>query len=328
MLKSLFLVIVAFAFIAAALPAQQTEKLLLTQDEVLRLVKKNKNNPATIIRTLQEQGVDFDLDPKIEKRMRKAGADDEILNAIWSAGPTVRNFKGAVTTSATGKPLQSTYKEAMGFETLQNEQDPDTKIRMVQEFERQFPKSDLLSYVYTQAASAYEEKADYPNAVQYCRKSLELDPENTYSLLLMATVLSEPGMNRGPAAQTEKNLSEAKVDAERVLELLPKLPARKDETPEQLEVRKASIASDAHSALGSIAMLQGNLDVAINEFQQAIRLSSSPKATLYFRLGEIYSNAGKKQEAIDSFTKAAEIGKGTVIETYARQSIQQLNQNN
>jgi len=328
MLKSLFLVIVAFAFIAAALPAQQTEKLLLTQDEVLRLVKKNKNNPATIIRTLQEQGVDFDLDPKIEKRMRKAGADDEILNAIWSAGPTVRNFKGAVTTSATGKPLQSTYKEAMGFETLQNEQDPDTKIRMVQEFERQFPKSDLLSYVYTQAASAYEEKADYPNAVQYCRNSLELDPENTYSLLLMATALSEPGMNRGPAAQTEKNLSEAKVDAERVLELLPKLPARKDETPDQLEARKASIASDAHAALGSIAMLQGNLDVAINEFQQAIKLSSSPKATLYFRLGEIYSNAGKKQEAIDSFTKAAEIGKGTVIETYARQSIQQLNQNN
>lgn len=327
MLKKLFLLIAFLGFIAGSLPAQQAGKPLLTQDEVLRLVKKNKKNPEVILKTLQEQGADFDLDPNIEKKMRKAGADDEILNAIWSAGPTVRNFKGAVTTSATGKPLQSGYKEAMGFETLQNEQDPDTKIRMVQEYERQFPKSALMSYVYTQGASAYEQKADYPNAAQYCRKSLALDPENTYSLLLMATALSEPSMNRGSAEQTAKNLSEAKADAEHALELLPQLPARKGETPDQLSARKASIASDAHAALGSVAMLRGNLDSAIIEFEQAVKLSRSPKATLYFRLGEIYSNAGKKQQAIDSFTKAAEIGKGTVIETYASQSIKQLEQN-
>jgi hypothetical protein len=43
-------------------------------------------------------------------------------------------------------------------------------------------------------------------------------------------------------------------------------------------------------------------------------------------LGEVYSSAGKKQEAIEAFSKASELGKGTVVETYANQSIEQLKQ--
>ncbi len=45
---------------------------------------------------------------------------------------------------------------------------------------------------------------------------------------------------------------------------------------------------------------------------------------MYFRLGEIYANAGKKTEAVDALTKAAQIGKGTIIEAYAKQSLKDL----
>jgi tetratricopeptide (TPR) repeat protein len=129
------------------------------------------------------------------------------------------------------------------------------------------------------------------------------------------------------AANSAKALQEAQADAQRALELLPKLATRPSETPDQFDTRKAGIESSAHAALGSVAMQQDKPDQAIEEFKKAISLSQPPKPSLYFRLGEVCSSAGKKQEAIEAFSKAAELGKGTVIETYAHQSLKELRQN-
>ena len=308
----------------ATLPGQEASQHPLSQDEVYRLVKQEKGKPDVLEKTLHDQGVDFDLNAEIEKKMRKAGATDPILQAVWAAGPTVRNFKGAALESATGTPLTSTYKEAMGYKTLEQTSDPDTKIRMAMEFGQTFPKSPLLSYVFTQAATAFQQKADFPNAAKTARKSLELDPDNTYSLLIAATALSQPSMVRDAEGDGAKVLREAQTDAQRALDLLAKLPPRPEEATQQFEARKAGLESTAHAALGSAAMQENKGDEAVEEFKKAIGLSQPPKASLYFRLGEIYSNAGKKQDAIDAFSKAAELGKGTPIETYANQSIKEL----
>ena len=318
------IIIVLLCMAASPLMAQEAAKNLLTQQDVIQVIKKNKKDPDTVIKTLHDQGVEFDLDRDIEKKMRKAGATDQILQAIWAAGPTVRNFKGAVLTSATGTPLEANYEEAMGFQTLQKEMDPDRKISMVSEFEREFPHSQLLSYVYTQAASAYEAKGDFANAALAGQKSLKLDPDNIFSLLVVATALSEPSMSGPNSDNAAKNLLEAEADARRALELADKMPAREGEAEEQLNARKSGLASDAHAALGAAAMLKDNLGEAVSQFKQAISMAAQPKASLYFRLGEIYANTGHKQDAIDAFTKAAEIGRGTVIETYANQSIKEL----
>jgi len=324
MWQRLFSLTVFITLAASVLPCQETATHLLSQEEVYSLVKQKKGQPDALEKALHDQGVDFDLNGDIEKKMRKAGATDEILQAIWAAGPTVRNFKGATLMSATGAPLTSTYKEAMGYKTLEQTSDPDTKIRMAMEFAQTFPKSDLLSYVFTQAAATFQQKGDLPNAVKTGEKSLELDPDNTYSLLIVATALSEPSMVRSAGENSAKVLQEAQTDAQRTLDLLPKLPVRPGETPEQFEARKAGIESSAHAALGSVAMQGDKNDEAIEEFKKAISLSQPPKASLYFRLGEVYSTTGKKQDAIEAFSKAAELGKGTVIETYANQSIKDL----
>lgn len=250
-----------------------------------------------------------------------------MLQAIWGAGPTVRNFKGAVLMSATGAPLTSTYKEAMGYKTLEQASDPDTKIRMAMEFAQTFPKSELLSYVFTQAAAAFQQKGDFTNAAKTGRRSLDLDANNIYSLLIVATAISEPSMVRNAPDDGAQALAEAQSDARRALDLLPRLPSRPGETPEQFAARKAGIESSAHSALGSVAMQQESYDEAIKQFNKAISLAPQPKASLYFRLGEIYSNTGNKQKAIEAFSKAAELGKGTVIETYATRSLKEIQNN-
>ena len=327
MWKKLVCLTVLLILTAGVIPAQETGHHPLNQDDVFNLIKHDKHQPDLIEKTLHEQGVDFDLNPDIEKKMRKAGADDQILQAIWAAGPTVRNFEGAVLTSATGVPLTSTYKEAMGYKTLEQASDPDTKIRTAMEFAETFPDSKLLSYVFTQAATAFQQKGDYSNAVKTGRKSLAIDADNTYSLLIVATSLSEPSMIRSSTDNGEWELAETESDAQKALDLLPKLPARPGETPEQFAARKAGIESSAHAALGSAAMQQDKYNQAIEEFKKAIAFSQPPKASLYFRLGEIYSNVGEKQQAIEAFSKAAELGKGTVIETYATRSLKELQHN-
>jgi tetratricopeptide (TPR) repeat protein len=306
--------------LGAAVPQQQP----LAQDEVRDLIKKNKNNPEVILKTLEERKVDFDLNRDIEKKMRKAGATDDILQAIWRVGPTGRNAKTASMTNATGAQLQATYEEAMGYRTIENEMDPDKKLRMVEEFEKRFPNSQLLSYAYTQAANANQQKGDLEGTVAYGEKSLKLDPDNVFSLILVALTLPQPKMQRSSPAESAKRLSESEEDAKRALSLVDKLPKQPNETDEQFQKRKSGFLSDAHEALGMVHLQRDESDKAIEEFKTAISQSVSPNPQLYYRLGEVYANDGKKSEAVEAFTKASEQGQGTVMKELADREIDKL----
>lgn len=296
----------------------------LTQDGVRDLIKKNKKNLDEVFKIVDERGVDFDLNPDIEKKMRKAGADDAMLQAIWKAGPTGRTAKTASLTSLAGAQLHANYEEAMGYQTMEGELDPDNKLRMVDEFERRFPESQLMSYVYTQAAKAYQQKGDLNKLLEYGEKSLKLDPENVFSLLIVAITLPQPRMLQGSPDEATQRLSLAETYASRAVKLIDSLPGRASETPEQLQKRKAALASDAHTALGMVCMEREQAQKAAEEFKTAISLTEKPNAQLYFRLGEVYVDEGKKNEAIEAFTKASELGEGTVVQKYAAERIEEL----
>ncbi len=296
----------------------------LTQDEVRDLIKTQKKDPDAIYRTLSERGVDFDLNREIEKKMRKAGADDDMLQAIWKAGPTSKNAKTATITSATGTPLQATYEEAMGFVTLQGEPDLGRKLRMVTEFEQRFPNSQLLSYVYTQAARVYQQQGDLAKTAEYGERSLKLDPNNIFSMLIVATTLPQPRVIQSNPSQASGNLSTAETNANQALKLIDALEKRPNETDEQFQKRKGALAVDAHTGLGLVYMERGESAKAIDEFKAAMSLSEKPNPQLYFRIGEIYANDGKKHEAIEAFTKASELSNGTVLQTLADKRIVDL----
>jgi tetratricopeptide (TPR) repeat protein len=309
-------IVVLLIFTAFPLLAQ-TQAPPLTQDEVRELIKKNKKDPDLVYKTLDERNVDFDLNRAIEKKMRKAGADDAVLQAIWKAGPTSKTAKTALLTSPVGVQLRATYEEALGFKTLEDELDPDRRIRMVGEFESRFPNSQLLSYVYTQAAKAYEQKGDLGRVVDYGEKSLKFDAGNVQSMLLVAMVLPQPRMLRAEPQAATQRLITAESYARRALKLVEGLPRTPNETDDQLQKRKASLASDAHTALAMVNMQRGESANAIEEFKTAISLATQPNPQLYFRMGEVYANDGHKAEAIEAFTKAAELGQGTALQKYA-----------
>jgi tetratricopeptide (TPR) repeat protein len=317
-------VLVLFSTLFACPLMAQAPSQPLTQDEVRDLIRKNKKDLDPVYKALDERKVDFDLNREIERKMRRAGADDALLQAIWKAGPTSRNAKTALLSSATGVQLQATYEEAMGFQTLQDEPDPDKKFRMVDEFEKRFPNSQLLSYVYTQAADASHRKGDLNRVVEYGEKSLKLDPDNIFSMLLVAIVLPQPRMLQASPEVVAQRLMTADAHANRALKLIDSLPKSANQTDEQYQQRKASLASSAHSALAMVYMHRGDSGKAIEEFKTAISLTTMPNPQLYFRLGEVYANEGKKAEAIEAFTKASELGQGTALQKYADDRLEAL----
>jgi tetratricopeptide (TPR) repeat protein len=313
-------------FMLAASPElAQAPQQPLTQEEVRDLIKTNiKKNADQISKTLSQRKVDFDLDRDIEKKMRRAGATDDILQEIWKAGPTYRNAKSSLLTGPTGARIEASYEEAMGFQTIQNEMDPDRAIRMVNEFEQRFPKSQCLSYVYTLSAKAYQQKGDFAKAVDYGEKSVKLDPDNTFSLVIVALSLSQPRELQGSPEESNKRLTEAATDASHALALIDKLDKRPNETDEQFQQRKGAIAADAHFALGAVRMHQEDFDKAVAEYKAAISSSPRPSFQYYYRLGEAYASEGQTAQAIEVLHKASDVARGTPMQKYADDFIAEL----
>ena len=297
----------------------------LTLDEVLRLLKENKQDERSAASTISARGVGFELEAPTEKKLRKAGANDDLMAQIWQATPTGKAHMRAVLTTPTGVVLQASAGETFALNDIQTEKSADARIRLVEAFEKKFPDSPLLSYVDAEGAKADQEKGNYPEAVSYGRKSLKLDPDNTFSLVIMALVLPQP---RTAASTTEipAMLSEAAADANRALILLPKLLARPDETDDHFRARKDSLAADAHFALGMVAMQLDQFHKAAEEYQSAVASTTKPTFQYYYRLAEAEASEGEISEAIGSLRKASELARGTAMQKYADDFIVELQQ--
>jgi len=296
----------------------------LTLDEVIRLLKQNKSEPQSVESAIAERGVDFELDEKTAKKLRKAGADDDLLANTWKLTPSGKARMRALLTTPTGTEVQASAVEARALQEIQNEGAPDRRLQMVDAFEKKFPSSPLLSYVYTEGARAEQQKAALDEAVQYCRKSLKLDPDNTFSLIIVALVLPQPKLLKGSRNEVAAQLSEAAAYANRALVLLEKLQKRPDESDEQFQARKESLAADAHFALGMVEMQRDHFDKAVAEYQAAISSTKKPTFQYYYRLAEANASAGNVSEAIQALQKASELARGTPMQKYADDFIAEL----
>jgi tetratricopeptide (TPR) repeat protein len=304
----------------------QSSSAPLTLDEVIRLIKLGKKDPHQVAFAIAGRGVDFDLDDKTEKKLRKAGADDELLPEIWKVTPSGRAHMQALLTSPSGVEVQASPGEALALQDIQNEGDADRRLRLADEFEKKFPTSPLLSYVYTAAAKTYQEKGDLDQAITVARKSLKQDPDNTFSLIIVALALPQPKELQGSANEVRERLQEAEADANRALTLLEKLKQWPAETDVQFKERKGSLAADAHFALAMAETQQDQYEEALAQYQIAISSTSRPTFQYYYRLAEAYASVGQVSQAIDALQKASELARGTPMQKFADDFMAELKQ--
>jgi tetratricopeptide (TPR) repeat protein len=298
----------------------------LTLDEVIKLIKQGKKDPQQVASAIADRGVDFELDEKTEKKLRKAGADDQLLPEIWKVTPSGKAHMQALLTSPSGVEIQASPAEALALQEIQNEGDPDRRLGMAAEFEKKYPSSPLLSYVYTAAAKANQDKGNLDEAIATARKSLKLDADNTFSLIIIALALPQPKELQGGGKEVGERLQEAKADANRALALLDKLKQRPDETDTQFQERKGALAADAHFAIGMAETQQDHYEDALAQYQLAISSTSKPTFQYYYRLAETYASVGQVSQAIDTLQKASELARGTPLQKYADDFMAELRQ--
>jgi len=288
-------------------------------------------NLAGVAEAVKQRGVDFDLNPQIEKRLRKAKADDALIELIKNAGPTARAQHAQ---QAGTQGPQMTKEEAEAFTAVRTELDPDKAIQLASDFAQKFPQSALLTYAYWFEANAFQQKGDVEKVVEYGDKSLESKSDNLMALLLLCNMLPQPQYLKSHEMDKEKQLAQAEDYANRALKLIDQVPRQANETDEQYQKRKASYAAGAHASLGMIHLERSQLSLAgpdkdelakaETEYKEAVQASERPDPRDYYRLGETYNMEGKLDEAIDAFSKAGDLGQGTMIKTYADQRVEEL----
>jgi tetratricopeptide (TPR) repeat protein len=296
--------------------------------EVIALLKSKQSHEQSV-KIVMARGVDFELTPEIEKQLRKAKADDPFIQMVKESGPSERLARGGA------PPIPP--EEGRAILAIQDELDPDRKIQLVKEFEEKYPQSRLLTYAYSFAATAYQQKGDAPQIIAYGDKSLKLKSDNLMALIVMASILPQPQMLRGSESEKEKNLAQAETYANEALKLIADLPRKPGESDADLQKRKAQLNTEPHAALGMVHLERSSMGLegpdkaelakAEQEFEMATSTSSQPDAQDYYRLGEARSLEGKYDGAIEAFTKAAELGQGTVVKTLAEQRIDEIKKN-
>jgi tetratricopeptide (TPR) repeat protein len=305
----------------------------MTEKEV---TKEIKSAPAeTVIKDVKERGVDFDMTPDIEKKLRKAKATDEVVEAVRKAGPTVRSHMAKLIMGAgQAGTLDIPKEQAEALEAIKTELEPDKDIALAEDFTKKYPNSALLPFVDFFEANSYQQKGDVEKVVEYTGKGLKLSPDNLACLILRVGMLPQPQYLNHHPADRDQILQEAESDGNRALQLISQIPKQPNEADTDYKKRLDYTTSQVHGSLGLVYLeraadsLTGpdkaELAKAEQEYKTAVTTTDRPYPGDYFYMGEAYKLDGKFDDAIEAYTKASQAGQGTAIKTYADRQVEAM----
>jgi tetratricopeptide (TPR) repeat protein len=177
-------------------------------------------------------------------------------------------------------------------------------IVAAQEFERNWPFSEMRAHVFEMEMEAYRSLNDSQLAIQAGEKALKCAPNNLAILAQLAYIIADAGSD---SKQLERAAELATLEIEMAKNLrLPRSMALSE--AEQLE---GQWGSTAHSALGLVAYKHGKLANAIREFEMAENLAPSLDPSLSYRLGLLYKMHGDLSRAMEEFQRVVQFGDST-----------------
>lgn len=132
--------------------------------------------------------------------------------------------------------------EDKAFQLILGENNPDRKLQLLLDFEKQFPQSKILSDVFMLAMESYRAKNDNAKVNEFGEKVIKVDPENVTALMAVA---------RNYALE-KKNLDRAVQYAQRAVDAVTKMktqPAPANYSEEQWKQYVESTDGAAKSIL-------------------------------------------------------------------------------
>lgn len=195
------------------------------------------------------------------------------------------------------QPQPKSQKELEAVQAVFGAQDPDARIKAGQELLTKFADTEFKAIAMYLIAVSYEQKNDYTNTVIWGERTIEIDPKNFPTLLMLAGQIVKNSQEHD--LDLEEKLARAEKYAKSALEILATAEKPNPQlADDQWAAAKKDLVAQAHEIFGVSAMLRKKYDVSITEFKQAVDNAASPDPTTTIRLARAYNMAGKPDDAI------------------------------
>jgi tetratricopeptide (TPR) repeat protein len=199
-------------------------------------------------------------------------------------------------TAETKQPQLKSAKEQEAVMAIMNAPDAAARIAATDTLLTKFADTQFKATALYIATASAEELGDWEKTVIYGERTLEADPKNYATMLMLA---------RGYAARTkefdfdkEEKLGKAEKLAKAALELLKTAPKIRPDIPDdQWNAQMKNFVSEGYEALGLVAMVRKKYSDAVTSFKAG--LEATPGNTnLLVRLAGAYVDDNKNDEAI------------------------------
>lgn len=106
--------------------------------------------------------------------------------------------------TATKAQVRAGSPELQMFEQISAEANPDKRLELITDFEKQFPESKILARVYLMAVDVYRERKDRSKVNEYGEKVLKHDDSNITAMMLLARNYAIESKNLDRAVELAK----------------------------------------------------------------------------------------------------------------------------
>ena len=186
------------------------------------------------------------------------------------------------------QPKPKSQKELDALIAVQNAATPDERVKAIENVLTKFADTEFKSGLLMMAAATYQQKGDAENMIVYAERTLEADPHSYQAMLMLGSGYAT--RTREFDLDKEDKLAKAEGYAKKAMtELQTAEKPRADLTDEQWAAAKKQLEAQAHEVLGTSAMVRKKYDVAIKEYDTALKTDPTPDTTTMVRLASAYN---------------------------------------
>jgi len=231
-------------------------------------------------------------------------------NKPAAQNPPAGQAAGQTAAAPQGKrmPAAKTQPEFDAYNAARNLPDPAAVEKAADDFVAKYPDSELRVMIYKSAMQKYQQVNNADKMMEMAQKALTYDPDDPEALLGVAQVLAE--RTRDTDLDKEQRLAEAKKDAEHALASVETDVPTIGPPPEQVNIYKGFLRSQAYVILGTLAFnaktwpdAETNLRKSIDAFPQ------QPDTIAIFRLAVALDMQNKIPEATKYIDQAVDLTK-------------------
>ncbi|HTQ56677.1 MAG TPA: hypothetical protein VMI94_19560 [Bryobacteraceae bacterium] len=199
-----------------------------------------------------------------------------------------------------------TREEAEAYNAMIRAQTADERIAAAENLVTKFADSQFRATALYFEALSYEQKGDYDHSVVFGERTLETDPKHYQAMLMLAMEIAQH--TREYDLDKAEKLARVDKYAKTALELLKDAPKPNPNlTDDQWAGAKKEYESEAHAALGMGALADKQFAAAEREFKSAVEATNTPDPSNIVRLGKVYADEGKYDDAIAQYDKVMAI---------------------